>query len=48
MDSTREISPLIKTADAVEVDVTFINKEEQFDTLYKLAMERINKVAKEY
>ncbi|PID68321.1 MAG: cytidylate kinase [Flavobacteriia bacterium] len=41
IDSTRKVAPLTKTNDAVEIDVTHINKEEQFEKIYRLALERI-------
>lgn len=42
IDSTRTASPLVKTKDAVVIDVTHINQEEQFQIIYNLALERIN------
>ncbi len=41
IDSSREESPLTKTSDAIAIDVTHINKEQQFQKIYELAMERI-------
>lgn len=40
-DMNRKISPLIKCADAVEVDTSQMSIEEQVDKIYKLAMEKI-------
>ncbi|MCA9497202.1 MAG: (d)CMP kinase [Nanoarchaeota archaeon] len=40
-DMNREISPLIKTEDAIEVDTSNLNIEEQAEKIYKLALERI-------
>lgn len=42
MDSSREASPLIQTKDAVVIDVTHINKEQQFQKIYDLALEKIH------
>lgn len=42
IDSTREVSPLIKVEDALEIDVSFINKEEQFQKILELALNKIN------
>lgn len=42
IDSSREISPLTKVADAIEVDATNINKEEQFQIVLDLARKAIN------
>lgn len=41
IDTTREDSPLIKAADAVEIDNSQLNIKEQFDLVYHLAKERI-------
>ena len=41
IDSNREISPLRKAADAVEMDNTLISIEEQFTTALELAKNRI-------
>jgi len=43
IDSTRAISPLIKVADAIEIDATNINKEEQFQIVLELARKAISK-----
>ncbi len=37
IDSSRKESPLIKTEDAFEIDVTCINKEEQYQKVWELA-----------
>ena len=41
IDSSREVSPLTKVSDAIEIDVTHINKEQQFQKIYELAVQRI-------
>ncbi|MCA9458986.1 MAG: (d)CMP kinase [Nanoarchaeota archaeon] len=41
-DMNRTISPLIKTPDAIEVDTSNLNIEEQTEIIYKLALSRIN------
>ncbi len=35
IDSTREDSPLVRTPDAIVIDVSTINREEQFDRMYR-------------
>ncbi len=42
IDSNREISPLRKAAEAIELDNTFISIEEQLKTALKIAKERIS------
>jgi cytidylate kinase len=42
IDSTRSDSPLLKVEDAVEIDVSHINKEEQFFKVLDLALQRIS------
>lgn len=42
IDSTREDSPLIKADDAIEIDNSNLNLEEQFEKLYNLAQNAIN------
>lgn len=41
IDSTRKASPLTQTYDAIVVDNTFTNKEDQFYTILQLAKDRI-------
>ena len=41
IDSTRKDSPLIVAADAIEIDNTYTNKEEQFHIILQLAKDRI-------
>ena len=41
MDTTREDSPLVMADDAIEIDNSFITKEEQFDIILALAREKI-------
>lgn len=43
IDSTREDSPLIKVDDAILIDASYINKEEQFELVYKYAKKAITK-----
>lgn len=43
LDSTREISPLLKAKDAVELDNSDMGKTEQFDRIITLANDRIEK-----
>jgi len=40
LDSTRETSPLVKAQDAIEIDNTNLNKEEQFDKILSLVKEK--------
>ncbi len=42
IDSNREISPLRKAADAIELDNTFITIEEQLEIALQLAKDRVN------
>ena len=42
IDSNREISPLRKATDAIELDNTLISIEEQFNTAFQLAKDKIN------
>ncbi|NKI31915.1 (d)CMP kinase [Croceivirga thetidis] len=41
IDSNREISPLRKAEDAIEFDNSNLSLEEQFQAIYKLALEKI-------
>ena len=41
-DSNRENSPLFKAKDAIEIDNSFLSKEEQLAKVYALALERLN------
>ena len=41
IDSTREDSPLIKAMDAIEIDNSELTKEEQFEQIYRLAVQKI-------
>ena len=45
IDSTREDSPLIKVADSILIDASYINKEEQFELVMKHAIQAINAVS---
>ncbi len=42
IDSTRKDSPLIKAEDAIEIDNSDMSLDEQFDIIYKLALEKIS------
>lgn len=42
IDSSREVSPLTKVADAIEIDATSITKEEQFQMVLDLAHKAIH------
>lgn len=42
IDSTREDSPLIIAEDAIEIDNSDMTKEEQFEIIYKIALEKAN------
>jgi cytidylate kinase len=42
MDTTREDSPLVKADDAIEVDNSSLNLEEQFELILKLVKEKLN------
>lgn len=44
IDSTRLISPLTKVADAIELDVTNIDKNQQFNIIYKMALDKIKEL----
>jgi cytidylate kinase len=41
IDTTRDDSPLVKADDAIEIDNTFTNIEDQFHILLQLAKDRI-------
>lgn len=41
MDTTRKDSPLIKAADAIEIDNSEVNQEDQFNIILQLAKDRI-------
>jgi len=41
MDTTREDSPLVKAEDAIEVDNSELNQEDQFNIILQLAKDRI-------
>ena len=41
IDTTREDSPLVKAADAIEIDNSEMNLEDQFHTVLQLAKDRI-------
>lgn len=41
MDTTREDSPLVKAADAIEIDNSEMNLDDQFHTVLQLAKDRI-------
>ena len=41
IDSTREDSPLLKAADAIEIDNSTMSKQEQFDLVLKLVNQKI-------
>lgn len=42
IDSTREDSPLIIAKDAIEIDNSDMTKEEQFEIIYKIVLEKVN------
>ncbi|WCO03048.1 (d)CMP kinase [Psychroserpens ponticola] len=42
IDSTREDSPLMKAEDAIEVDNSNLNLDEQFELIYNLAKDKIS------
>lgn len=41
IDTTREDSPLVKATDAIEIDNSILTRKEQFEIVYKLALEII-------
>ena len=41
MDSTRKDSPLVKAKDAIEIDNSEINQEDQFHIILQLTKDRI-------
>ena len=41
MDTTRKDSPLVKAKDAIEIDNSEINQEDQFHIILQLAKDRI-------
>ena len=41
IDTTRKDSPLVKATDAIEIDNTETNIEDQFHTILQLAKDRI-------
>ncbi|MGB8704374.1 MAG: (d)CMP kinase [Gillisia sp.] len=44
IDTTREDSPLVKSHDAIEIDNSHLNLQEQYDKIFSLAQEKINSV----
>lgn len=42
IDSTRKDSPLLKVADAIEIDASYINKEEQFQKVLSVVQKAVN------
>ncbi len=46
LDSTREVAPLKKASDAIEIDTTNLTIDEQVEIVLKLAYELINKNSK--
>jgi cytidylate kinase len=42
-DSSRLMSPLRKADDAIEIDTSYITREEQFNQIFSLAKDRIKK-----
>ena len=42
IDTHREDSPLVKSEDAVEIDNSYLNKQEQFDAVLELVKETMN------
>jgi cytidylate kinase len=43
IDTTREDSPLVKAKDAIEIDNSALTRKEQFEKVYKLALEIIER-----
>jgi cytidylate kinase len=43
-DSSREVNPLRKAEDAIELDTSNLSIDEQTDIIYKLALEKINQI----
>lgn len=41
LDSTRELAPLSKASDAIEIDTTNLSKEETLNKVYELVLERV-------
>ena len=41
IDTTRKDSPLVKAADAIEIDNSNLTLQQQFDKVYKIALEKI-------
>lgn len=44
LDTNREDSPLVKATDAVEVDNSNLSKEEQFQLIYNMTIERLKTI----
>ncbi|WP_073096400.1 (d)CMP kinase [Cyclobacterium lianum] len=42
IDTKREVSPLLKASDAIEMDTSYLDFEEQVSTIIELAKERMN------
>jgi len=42
IDSTRDDSPLVKAKDAIEIDNSNLTREEQFDTIYSLVLDKLD------
>lgn len=48
IDSTRKDSPLIKANDAIEIDNSDLSREDQFNQIYKLALDKIENINKTF
>ena len=46
IDSERAVSPLIMTDDAIKIDNSNLSREEQFEKVFNLAKEKINRIKK--
>jgi cytidylate kinase len=42
IDTTRKVAPLVKSQDAIEIDNSYISREEQFEKAYKLVLQHLN------
>lgn len=44
IDSNRDDSPLVKASDAIEIDNSDMTKEEQFEKIYQIVQEKLQKI----
>lgn len=42
IDTTRKVAPLVKSPDAIEIDNSYLSREEQFEMAYGLVLQHLN------